>query len=110
MKLLIEGQRITKGNLKKNPELRTQIRILDRLPISKVYFESIIESVDEYDRRRVWQAIDEFIELNQNFTYFAVAEKSKVSKSRFQQLRILVDDYLLILGYPKLEPYRGQPK
>lgn len=106
-RLLSAGQKISKSNLEKNPKLRTQIRVLDRLPISEAYVKTIIESTEQYDKRRIRKTINELIESGQNFTYFTIAKKAKVSMSRFEQLKSLVDEYLFILDRPKLKLYTG---
>jgi hypothetical protein len=109
-KLLDTGHKISKGNFEKNPKLRTRIRVLNRYPISKAYLESIIEPTEQYDQRRIRQAIDELIQVSQNFTYFTIAKKAKVSMSRFEQLKVMADEYLSLLSHPKLKLYNSKQK
>lgn len=105
--LISHGQRVYKGSLRKNDLLRTPLRRLDHLPVTKSCVESVIETIEQYDRRVITSTIDIFIKNNVEFTYFKVAKVSGVSRSRFQNLKTITDEHLIELGLDPIKLRTG---
>ncbi|BCC29287.1 hypothetical protein BCM0100_2013 [Bacillus cereus] len=93
-------QRITRNRLKREivDSSVLELRFLKKLPTTKLYLSSVVESIEQFQIRRVENAIQKLIENGKSITYYNLLRASNINTKSIKlgthkKITEIIDDY-----------------